>query len=178
MRAVRGKTGLSENSESQFIRPSSDRARRLGLALFYGYLSRGTARAAIGHPSAPRPVSRRLARLEVGDREAEAAAAPLVRLDPDPAMMALDDPLADREPDAAAGVGVAAVQALEYGEDPVGVLRVDPDAVVRDGEARRPTLALGRQVDPWRPLLDELDCVRDQVLEELAKLRLVAPDGR
>src|SRR5919197_2631153 len=65
-----------------------------------------------------------------GDREAEPASPALVLLDPDPAVVALDDPLADREADPAAGIRLAAVQPLEHGEDPFRVARIDPDPVV------------------------------------------------
>ena len=82
------------------------------------------------------------------------------------------------EPDAAARVGVAAVEALEDGEDPVRVLRVDPDAVVRRRRSASSRPRARRDVDPRRAVLHELDPVRDQVLEQLAKLGLVARHGR
>ena len=44
--------------------------------------------------------------------------------------MIRDDLLGEREPDAGAAVHVAAVQPLEDHEHPVGVLRLDADAVV------------------------------------------------
>ena len=54
-----------------------------------------------------------------------------VGVEPDPAAVVLDDLAAHREADAGALVGAAGVQALEDDEDPVGVLGLDPDAVVR-----------------------------------------------
>jgi hypothetical protein len=44
----------------------------------------------------------------------------------------LDDLLDDREPDPRPGIDVASVEALEDHEDPVVVLGLDPDPVVRD----------------------------------------------
>ena len=99
-------------------------------------------------------------------------------LDPDAAVVALDDPLADRQADAAARVLVAAVQALEDAEDALGVARVDPDAVVGHPEQPGVALALGGHLDARRVFGPELDPVADQVLEQLAQLALVAPHGR
>src|SRR6476620_5972199 len=52
------------------------------------------------------------------------------RLYPDGATMAVGDPPADRQPDAGAGVLLAAVQAPEHLEDALGVPLLDADAVV------------------------------------------------
>src|SRR2546430_1702399 len=65
-----------------------------------------------------------------GQREKERGALARLRLDPDAAAVALDDLLADREPDPRARVLVLPVQPLENDEDPLEVLRVDADAVV------------------------------------------------
>ena len=80
--------------------------------------------------------------LRMGDGEVEGRALAGLRLDPDPAAVALDDFLADRQADAGAGILVAGVQALEDQEDAFGVLRVDADAVVADGE--EPCVGAGR----------------------------------
>ena len=55
---------------------------------------------------------------------------PASGLDPDPAAVALDDPLADREAHPRAAVLVLAVEALEDLEDALALARVDADAVV------------------------------------------------
>src|SRR5262249_52747798 len=93
-----------------------------------------------------------------------------LRLGPDPAAVALDDLLADREADPGPGVAVPRVQALEDDEDPLRVPHLEADAVVsyRDD----PLLAFAVRLDPdvRRILPAELDRVRDQVLEELADL--------
>src|SRR5690349_9926209 len=64
---------------------------------------------------------------------------------PDPAPVELDDLAAQRQADARPAVFVAQVQPLEDGEDPLGVLLVDADAVVGDGE--QPLLALRLRAD-------------------------------
>ena len=51
-------------------------------------------------------------------------------LDPDAPAMPFDDLFAHGQPDAGAGELLAAVQALKNDENALGVLRVDPDAVV------------------------------------------------
>jgi hypothetical protein len=60
-------------------------------------------------------------------------------LDGDIAAVALDDALTERESDARPRVLVAGVEPLEELEDAVGVVRVDPDALVPDGD-RRPRI--------------------------------------
>ena len=52
--------------------------------------------------------------------------------------MALDDAPRDREPEARAPVLGAAVNAREHLEHPLGVARIDPDAVVGDRERSGP----------------------------------------
>src|SRR3954454_13807507 len=92
------------------------------------------------------------------------------RLDPDSAMVALDDLLDDRRARAgAAAVLVAAVQALEDAEHGVAVLFRDADAVVAHVEERRPVRALPpADLDPLLRLVVVLHGVDDQVLEDLA----------
>src|SRR4029079_11902526 len=72
--------------------------------------------------------------LAIRDREGEGAPSRLFALDRDSPVVALDDPLADRQPDAAPGVLVAPVQPFEHAEDALCMARVDADAVVRDVE--------------------------------------------
>jgi hypothetical protein len=92
--------------------------------------------------------------------------------------MALDDSLADRQPDAASWIRIAPVKALEHGEYAIRVLRIDPDPVVGDAELPVPAIAHGGHLDARQTVFDELDAVRDQVLEQLAKLAGVPRDGR
>src|SRR5437016_1128553 len=83
----------------------------------------------------------------VRDREVEDATAPASRLHPDAAAVALDDPLADRQSHAGAGVVVARVQAPEHLEHPRGMKGVDPDPVVTDHEVPVALAALGGEVN-------------------------------
>src|SRR5437773_11646454 len=73
--------------------------------------------------------------LSAGQREPERRAAAGFRFDTDVPAVALDDLLAQRQPDAGAGILGAPVQALEQREDALEVFRRDADAVVRHGEA-------------------------------------------
>src|SRR3954469_13917751 len=130
-------------------------------------LSKTGAAGAIRYPSGP---CSRLRLLGHRDREAEAGPATLVLLHPDPPVVPLHDPLADREPDPAARVLLPPVQPLEHGEDAIRVVRVDADPVVGDRQEPLASLPPAGHMDPRRPLVDELDPVRDQVLEELAQL--------
>src|SRR5208282_1148260 len=56
-------------------------------------------------------------------------------LDPDAAAVALDDLFASRQPDSAARILAPAVEAMEYGENFLAVLRIDPDSVVAHEES-------------------------------------------
>src|SRR6185312_320382 len=81
-------------------------------------------------PAAGRSVPRRPAQ-----GEDECGAGPLIAFAPDRAAVALDDLLADRQPQPAALVFAGAVQPLERLEDTPAVLLGDADAVVAHGEA-------------------------------------------
>lgn len=101
------------------------------------------------------------------------------RVDPDGAPVELDDLLAHREADSAAGVGVLGVQPLEDHEHLVGVLRCDADAVVGDGEPPQFAVPVRRDVDLRRfARAAELDGVAYQVLPEHAHLGGVGEQGR
>src|SRR5690242_16860233 len=112
-------------------------------------------------------------------REGEEERASLSRpaVDPDAPAVPVDDLLADRQPDAGAGIFVAIVQALEHEEDALAVLRIEPDAVVRDAERPRAAVLARRDVHARGFGAAELERVGDQVLEELRELPLVAVDG-
>src|SRR5204863_7396433 len=96
----------------------------------------------------------------------------------------------DRQPDAGARTVGPGMQALEEHEYPLGVLRLDADAVVADGEAPvgaglpRPAVhprlnpRLGRDLHARRLLAVEFDRVADQILEDLAQLQAVRHYGR
>src|SRR5688572_8442410 len=99
----------------------------------------------------------------------------------DGAAVALDDPAAEREPDTGASVHIVPVQALEWLEDALGVLRVEADAVVGDddlpaGAGRRrqgrPLVMTRGGADPneRRRRAAEFQGVDDQVLEQLSHL--------
>src|SRR5437764_3088806 len=98
-------------------------------------------------------------------REPEGRAALGTRLGPDAPAVGLDDAPADRQPDAAALVAILAVQAVERPEDPLCLLRCDPDPLVLDRHAH-PVLALrlGAHAHDRRHAVAELHRVADQVL--------------
>src|SRR5207249_12086519 len=88
-------------------------------------------------------------------------------LDPDPTAQALDDALADDQAAAGPGVGVAQLQALEEVEDPIEVLAIDADAVVRDGKHPVGSGPSRSDLDPGPASGAELERVADEILEEL-----------
>jgi hypothetical protein len=90
----------------------------------------------------------------------------------------LDDFLADGEADARAGVFGAGVQPLKHLEDPLGVLRLNADAVIADGEQPALRMLRGGHRHPRRLIAMELDGVADEVLKELHELAFVGHDGR
>src|SRR5205807_2207157 len=69
-----------------------------------------------------------------GQRKQEPRAFGVARVQPDPAAKVLDDLPGHGQADAGTGVGGPLVQALEDHEDTFGVLGLDPDAVVAEGE--------------------------------------------
>src|SRR5687767_6518766 len=85
-----------------------------------------------GPAATPRATARRS--LCCGDREVERRSLPRNRLRPDAAAVALDDALGHGEAGAGAGVLLAGVEALEDGEDAIGVAGLEADAVVLHGE--------------------------------------------
>src|SRR5215467_10938064 len=71
-------------------------------------------------------------------------------VEPDPAAVIIDDLLYHGEAYSRAGIGGLVVEALEDHENPVGVLRLDPDPIVADGEQPVVAVAAGRHRDPGR----------------------------
>src|SRR3712207_6686509 len=123
--------------------------------------SRGIATSAIGsayrgglrRASCPGVEAARAPRRGIGDREAEGGAAARGRLDPDPAVVALDDPPADGEADPrAAGLRALAAPALEHLEHALRRRGVHADAVVGDAELPRPPRSLRADPHLERPL--------------------------
>src|SRR5690348_1215814 len=108
------------------------------------------------------------------DREEERASLPGPSVDPDASTVPVDDLLADRKSDPGAGIFVAVVQALEHEEDALAVLRIEPDAVVGDREEPRAVVFAGAHVHARTLGAVELERIRDEVLEELRELALVA----
>src|SRR5206468_7185881 len=101
-----------------------------------------------------------------------------LRFGPDAAALAFDDLLADSQDDAGSRVFLLDVQALEDDEDPRGVLGIEADAVVADGEDPLVAFAPGRDMDEGRGLAAELDRVADQILEDLPESNRVGPECR
>ena len=97
----------------------------------------------------------------------------MVAIEPYLAAVVLDDLAAHRQPDAGSRIGLLGVQALEDDEDPIGVLGVDADAVVRAAEAPEVVLAAGREAYRGRLGAAKLDGVGDQVLKERYEQRAI-----
>src|SRR6185437_12306579 len=113
-----------------------------------------------------------------GQREVEARALPLLGFDPDTAAVPFDDLLAQRQADPRAWIRFARVQALEDDKDALGILSVEADAVVRNGEQILRTVPLRADTHQRRRVATELDRVADQVLKDLAQLGWVAQQHR
>src|SRR5207245_11000974 len=73
--------------------------------------------------------------------------------------------------DAGTRVGGPLVQALEYHEDPFGVLGLDPDAVVAEGEQPERLVPGAGDHDTRRLAAAELQRVAEQVLEDRGEQR-------
>src|SRR5215831_4722729 len=102
---------------------------------------------------------------EHGQGEPEAGASGDCGVEPDPATVIFDDLLYHGQAYARTGIGGLVVQALEDHEDPVGVLGLDPDPIVAEGEQPVVAVAAGRHRDAGRLIRAELQRVVDQVLE-------------
>src|SRR6516164_4421087 len=72
------------------------------------------------------------------------------RVEPDPATVVLDDLPCHGQANSRARVGRLVVQALEDHEDPLGVLGLDPDPVVAQGEQPELAVPAGRDGDLGR----------------------------
>jgi len=91
--------------------------------------------------------------------------------------VALDDALAERQPDSGTRVFVLAVQSLEYAEDAVGIVGVDTDALVLDRDDPLVAVPFGRDLHPWRLVAAVVEGVFHQVLEDLPELVVVPRYG-
>ena len=92
--------------------------------------------------------------------------------------MALDNLFGDRQAHAGAGVLGMRVQALEDHENPIRIQWIDANPVVAHGKAPIGVPVFGRDVNAWRLGAVKLQCVPNQVLEHLGKLRGIAPNRR
>ncbi|KFB67338.1 MAG: hypothetical protein CAPSK01_003256 [Candidatus Accumulibacter vicinus] len=99
-------------------------------------------------------------------------------LDIDPAAQQFDELAADRQAQAGAAVlaCAAAIDLLEGVEDGSDLVGRDADAAVDDVETQPPVL--GAQHEPHRPLIGELDGVRQQVGQDLGQQATVTADDR
>jgi len=93
-----------------------------------------------------------------------------LRFKPNAAAVTLDDALTHGEADAGALIFVTGVEPLEDDEDPLGVFRVDANAVVANREEPISVLFLDSHVYLGPPLAGELNRVTNKVLEELLHL--------
>jgi hypothetical protein len=64
-----------------------------------------------------------------------------------------------------AGILLSVMQSLKDDEYAVGILRVDSDTVISDGEDPFPFLLLGGYVNARRLLIAKLNGITDQILE-------------
>src|SRR3954452_5166935 len=101
------------------------------------------------------------------DRNVEGRARAGRRLYPDAAAVTVCDPPADRQPDAGPLVFLAAVQAPEHLEDPLGIALLDADSVVAHDDVPLARLANPFDADLRRHVgAGELDRVGDEVLQQ------------
>lgn len=104
------------------------------------------------------------------DRDGEVECRPLpgLGLDPDPAMISVNDPLTNREPDAGAGIFIAGVEAFEKSKDILLKFRCDAYPVIGHSEVPLQFLPLRADVDfgdsVRTPVLDR---VTNEILKEL-----------
>src|SRR5579863_3386009 len=110
------------------------------------------------------------------ESEMERAAVTWLRFKPDTTTMVLDDLLADRQADTAAGIFRPGVQAFENSEDNFGVFGSDADSVVGDQEHPLPVLFFPGDANHRRGCAAKFDGVGDQVLQDLHQLRFVRGD--
>jgi hypothetical protein len=86
-------------------------------------------------------------------------------LEPNAAAVLLHDTLTDGQANAASGVLFAAVQPLEKTEDSIGILRLDPNAVIGHGEYGPAVAFFGCNMDTTDLLTAVLYGVADQILK-------------
>src|SRR3954452_14196149 len=133
-------------------------------------------------PNGPRCCSVTWFGTQAAFREGEPEGRTVVRLyvdQPYPPAVEFDDLATQREPDSGPAVLVPQVHPLEHDEDPLGVFRVDADAVVLDED--RPVPVVVRGADPHDRgdvLAAVLHCVADEVLEQRRQERSVTRHER
>ena len=108
-------------------------------------------------------------------REIERSSLIDLRFDPDPAAVALDDPLADRKANPRAG-DRPPVQPLEDPKNDLVICGCDSDPVISEGKPPHAILVDCGNMDARCPLSTILEGVTDQVLEKLNEMGLVSED--
>jgi len=76
-----------------------------------------------------------------------------------------DDPLADSQPDACAGIFLSGVQPAKGRKDVFPVFFVDPDAVVRHAEMVAPVLSGHGDMDARRLCAAKFEGIAQQILQ-------------
>jgi hypothetical protein len=99
-------------------------------------------------------------------------------LHPYPAAMPLDYLPAYCQTDAGAREILFAVKPLEYHEYLLGVLRIDPDSVMRHAEMPEAIVSYGGNLNARRIRAAKLERVRQQVLKDLCELSRVCRENR
>src|ERR1700732_2005787 len=97
---------------------------------------------------------------------------------PDAPAVPLHDLLANRQPDAGARMGAAAVQALEHHENPLEIFRRNTDAVVLHRKVPEYAVRFSMELNLRALIATELDRIGNQVLEQLAQLLRIAHHHR
>src|SRR5262245_55704770 len=92
------------------------------------------------------------------------------RFDPDPAAVTFDDPLAQCQADAGAGVLFPGVKALKNDEQSRKLARINPDAVVAHRKEPLAVTTTRSNLNGRRMVAMELHRVSDEILEHLREL--------
>src|SRR6478609_2176133 len=126
----------------------------------------------------PKPSMSRTPLWSYGQGEPERRPARHLGVEPDPAAVMLHGLATQRQSDAGPLVGLLGMQALEDGEDALGVLGVYADPLVAAGDRPGRVVARGGHVDDRRVVAVELQGVADEVLQDGDEEDGIAVDDR
>src|SRR5512132_1609815 len=106
----------------------------------------------------------------IGNGERERGALARLGFYPYASTMALHNFLADGQTDAGSGIFVPRVEPLKNDEDPIGILWIDPDAMITHGKYPFACRALRGDMNARRLFATEFDGVAQQILKQLHQL--------